>query len=191
MIVFPPQPPYQPMKTSPNTSLKKQIPSSMKKILIVAMLAVGAIAYPFLLLGALDISLVQTIQKQIGGPWEEYYENGQLETSGAYKNGRRHGPWKYFYEDGQLSQKGTYKKSKRDGLWEFYGSSDQLWQKATFKDGKQDGLWETYHDNGQLHWKITCKDGEKDGPWEEYYSDGRLSRKGREPENKASLSTFK
>ena len=54
----------------------------MKKILIVAMLAVGAIAYPFLLLGALDISLVQTIQKQIGGPWEEYYPDGRLSRKG-------------------------------------------------------------------------------------------------------------
>ena len=109
----------------------------MKKILIVAMLAVGAIAYPFLLLGALDISLVQIIQKQIGGPWEEYYENGQLEKSGAYKNGRRHGPWKYFYEE---VKKAPTKKANETGFGNFMAAATSYGKKQLLKTASKTGF---------------------------------------------------
>ncbi len=32
-----------------------------------------------------------------------YYENGRLDRSGAFKNGKPHEDWVYYYENGQIS----------------------------------------------------------------------------------------
>jgi len=34
--------------------------------------------------------------------WEGFYENGQLERRGNYKEGEQDGVWEYFDEDGKL-----------------------------------------------------------------------------------------
>ena len=49
------------------------------------------------------------------GPWEEYYENGQLMTKGTYKDGDRAGGWEEYYENGQLKMKRTYNAGGGDG----------------------------------------------------------------------------
>ena len=36
------------------------------------------------------------------GPWEKFYENGQLLEMGNYKDGEQHGLWEYFDRDGNL-----------------------------------------------------------------------------------------
>ena len=46
------------------------------------------------------------------GPWEGYYDNGQLEFKGNYKKGRPHGPWEYYDEEGNLTETKEYKNGK-------------------------------------------------------------------------------
>jgi antitoxin component YwqK of YwqJK toxin-antitoxin module len=36
------------------------------------------------------------------GYWEKYYDNGQLEYKGSYKNGERDGIWEWYYSDGHI-----------------------------------------------------------------------------------------
>ena len=43
------------------------------------------------------------------GPVETYYDNGQLEVKGTWKDGELDGPYEWYYENGQLRWKGTYK----------------------------------------------------------------------------------
>jgi hypothetical protein len=38
----------------------------------------------------------------------------------TFRRGTRHGPFNWYYENGQLSQKGTYKDGKLEGPWVFY-----------------------------------------------------------------------
>ena len=45
----------------------------------------------------------------LDGPYETFYENGQLEVRGNYKDGIEHGFQELFYKNGQLHLKGTWK----------------------------------------------------------------------------------
>ena len=43
------------------------------------------------------------------GPFEEYYDNGQLQEKGAYKDGELDGPYEQYFENGQLIEKAIFK----------------------------------------------------------------------------------
>ena len=94
---------------------------------------------------------------------ESYYENGQLEKKGNYKEGlREDGLWEFYYKNGQLLEKGNFKDGRKDGTWEYFYKNGQLSSKGNWKDNNPDGLWEEYHKNGQLSYKYNYKDGKKD-----------------------------
>ena len=93
------------------------------------------------------------------GIWEEYYDDGQLESKVSYKDGKRDGIWERYYFNGQLKSKGLYKNDNYDGIWEYYYFNGQLSSKGLYKNGKQDGIWEEYYKNGQLMFKGSYEDG--------------------------------
>ena len=43
----------------------------------------------------------------------------------TFRRGTKHGPFNWYYENGQLSQKGTYKDGKLEGPWVFYNEDDK------------------------------------------------------------------
>ena len=49
-----------------------------------------------------------------------YYENGQLQHKGTFKNGETHGLAEAYHENGQLEARGTYKDGEAHGLVERY-----------------------------------------------------------------------
>ena len=51
------------------------------------------------------------------GPWEEFYQTGELSSRGYYLNGESHGPWEHFYKNGHLYSRGSYKHGVKIGLW--------------------------------------------------------------------------
>lgn len=59
------------------------------------------------------------------GLWEEYWDNGNLQSKGSYVNGLKEGYWEY-YEDGNLISKGSYKNDLADGIWEYYYTNGRL-----------------------------------------------------------------
>ena len=102
----------------------------------------------------------------LDGPYEEYYENGQLKTKSTIRGGKVEGRWEEYYENGQLMTRGTIRDGKPDGPYEHYDENGQLQTKGTIKDGDREGPWEEYYENGQLMTRGTYKDGEQDGPYE-------------------------
>ena len=58
------------------------------------------------------------------GPFESYYENGQLELRGTNVAGKLDGPYEAYDETGQLTTKGTYKEGLRIGKWIEDGKSE-------------------------------------------------------------------
>jgi hypothetical protein len=50
------------------------------------------------------------------GPYEAYYENGQLNGRATYVAGKWHGPYETYREDG-LTWKGTYNMGEKCGEW--------------------------------------------------------------------------
>ena len=47
---------------------------------------------------------------ELDGYWEKYFENGQLQTKGAYRGGELDGHWEEYYESGQLKIRRTYRR---------------------------------------------------------------------------------
>ena len=96
---------------------------------------------------------------------EEFYSSGKLKGRASYQpksdGGKLHGPYEKFYENGQLGAKENYKDGKLDGLVESYQENGQLGMKNNWKDGELDGLFEVYTPNGQLTFKVCYKNGEE------------------------------
>ena len=66
-------------------------------------------------------------------------------------DGQRVGPWEYYYESGNLSSKGEYLNGKEIGVWELYNNfNGGLEAKGEYLNGKEIGPWEIYHENGNL-----------------------------------------
>ena len=91
-----------------------------------------------------------------------YYENGQKEGEGTFKDGKLDGLWTYWYEDGQKRGEGTFKNGKWDGKWTRWSSDGEESSELFWKDGKEwDGKWTFLHEDGQKRLEGTYKDGER------------------------------
>lgn len=81
------------------------------------------------------------------------------------------GPYEAYYENGQLWEKGILAAGEPDGLYERYYENGQLWIVATHAAGERDGPYERYYWNGQLEAGGTYNMGEACGEW---ISDGEV-----------------
>ena len=75
------------------------------------------------------------------GPYEDYYENGQLKEKSTFVAGEVNGPFESYYENGQLELRGTNVAGKLDGPYEAYDETGQLTTKGTYKEGLRIGKW--------------------------------------------------
>ena len=60
------------------------------------------------------------------------------------------GPFEWFYDNGQLMTRENYKDDKLDGLRERFYDNGQSETRGNLKDNEKFGLWESFYDNGQL-----------------------------------------
>ena len=72
----------------------------------------------------------------IDGLVEEFYDDGQLESRGNYKNGKPVSLHETFYENGQTSVKGVYKNDLEDGIWKHFDEEGNLITIEEWKDGE-------------------------------------------------------
>lgn len=80
----------------------------------------------------------------------EYYENGQIKTTGNLKNDAKDGLWKQFYENGKLKNEGNYSNGKKTDEWKLY-----------YENGKINAIG-SYDKKGfpiAYSWKIYSKEG--------------------------------
>ena len=66
---------------------------------------------------------------------EGYYENGNLEYVGNYKDGVEHGEFLYYYEDGTLQYEENWKNGQEHGTTKEYAPDGQLVLEQEWKDG--------------------------------------------------------
>ena len=41
---------------------------------------------------------------KVDGLWEQYWDNGQLDNKGNYKDGKKDGLWEWYYPNGKRSR---------------------------------------------------------------------------------------
>ena len=67
---------------------------------------------------AIISSMAYTQGKEKHGPFQDYYKNGNLKTSGTYERGKKLGHWKYYYPNGKLKKEMVFAPA---GIWNGHG----------------------------------------------------------------------
>ncbi len=67
------------------------------------------------------------------GLFTEYYESGQIASTGPYKDGLEHGHWIDYYENGQIAAEGEYAHGEERGTWLYYDENGNLEDEETFE----------------------------------------------------------
>ena len=109
------------------------------------------------------------------GPFETYYETGQLKSKSFFIDGVKDGVTKTYHSNGQLKSKSFFKYGNKVGLWEIYREDGELVERKSFKDGVPEIERQTVilkYPNGQFQRKESYKSGVKDGLWESYHKNG-------------------
>jgi antitoxin component YwqK of YwqJK toxin-antitoxin module len=101
-----------------------------------------------------------SIKEIINGPMVEYYKEGQIKTTGHYKNGFLSGECKQFYQTGELHKTLNYENGKLTGVFKEFYQTGQLKESGNFINGVQVGVKKTYYDTGELQSVEYFKNGQ-------------------------------
>ena len=147
-----------------------------------------------LLLGILMVMILGACSDKIDdGPFEYYWENGQILEKGTIKNGVLDGSYVAYYENGQLFQEASYDLDKcisneffyQNGVLmaegqcgtkaRFYFSNGALSCAMNYKDFKKHGSSECFYLNGDLSVKENYSNDKKDGKFQYFAPSGYIS----------------
>ena len=107
------------------------------------------------------------------GPWQYYYETGDVKSEGVYENNRQVGEWKFFFKDGKQEQVGHFNRGVLEGKWEWYYPEGKKLRVENYNKGKRDGDFFEFSLNGDTVTRGTYIDGEMNGFWKTIYGDVR------------------
>lgn len=136
-----------------------EINQKMKKILVIAFLAVFTIscAQKKVVEATYENGkprVVKYYNKKAGElileKEEVFYENQQKKMEGTYKNDLRNGSWKAWYEDGTLWSEGEYNNGKRSGLGIAYHENGKKYIEGMYREDARVGIWQFYDTSGML-----------------------------------------
>ena len=54
----------------------------------------------------------------------------------TFENGKKTGPFQTYYNSGELLVSGNYKDGKKDDLWEYFNEDGSILGSETFKNGQ-------------------------------------------------------
>lgn len=134
--------------------------------------------------------LFQICIAQNDGPYEVYYDEGQIKTVGQHKNGERVGKWKGYHANGNIREEYSFtndKKNKetkcyfKDGSlsFELYKIDGFYLQKEYYRSGElrfenqlENGYFKEYYKNGAIKISSNYRDLQLHGLWVKYFPDG-------------------
>ena len=95
---------------------------------------------------------------------EEFLVDGKLEGK-AY----------YYSQEGKLDHSGAYKNGKQDSIWTFYFAEGNKKGEERYFEGKKSGPASYWYKNGKLY--LTCKFVEDlpDSTWTSYFENGKIN----------------
>ncbi len=114
--------------------------------------------------------------KMFYGPWEFYYNNGQLKSKGVLNDREnKDGEWIFYYRNGMLKEHSTYLDDSLTGKCSFWFDNGNLSSECDYKDNKEEGEKTTYYFNGLVRSIAQYKGGKKNGVAKGYKATGLLS----------------
>ena len=88
--------------------------------------------------------------RHIRTKYEDYYVD---------EENLRQGKCKSYYEGGELERKGYYKDDKLNGECKWYWENGKILEEKFYKDGKLEGEYKRYYEDGRLEEEGYFKDG--------------------------------
>ena len=108
----------------------------------------------------------------------EYYENGQKESEGSYKDGKEDGLHKYWHENGQMSAEENWNDGKLEGKVFSWYENGQMSAEENWKDDNKNGKLTTWYENGQIESESYFNDHNEDGKWTNWHENGQVHSEG-------------
>jgi antitoxin component YwqK of YwqJK toxin-antitoxin module len=99
-----------------------------------------------------------------------------VESEGEYVNGKKSGYWKfYYYDSGNLQKQGSYKDDLKNGWWQEYDSIGNLMSEGNYVHNNINGYCKSYQ-NGILSSEGSYYNNDRRGAWKFYDDKGTLIR---------------
>jgi antitoxin component YwqK of YwqJK toxin-antitoxin module len=119
----------------------------------------------------------------LNGEYKKWYNNGQMNFQGYYKDGERENEYKSWRPTGQLLEHMIYNK---DGTNEYkmWYENEQIWMHMYSKGDKREGEYKRWYEDGKLMVQKFYKDGEEEGECKWWHPNGRLASQGYYKEGK-------
>ncbi len=133
------------------------------------------------------------------GKWFSFYENGNIQMEGSFKDDLKDGYFKEYSENGDLIRISKYSDGqlqpeaseiqKLEVQKEYY-SNGNVKISAMFRNGIPEGIRKEYDSAGRIEKAqlfkngrivgegLVKEDGNREGPWREYYEEGQLKAEG-------------
>lgn len=113
------------------------------------------------------------------GPFEIYYESGQLMVSGvALRDGRHVGPYESFHESGELCSKHVYEDGELwSGVHKSFDKNGAISSEYTYKGGMLHGECVSYYDDGTVMERTRYENDLPHGLQEYFDADGLLKER--------------
>jgi len=117
-----------------------------------------------------------------------YYSNGQVQSSGPYKDDVPFGQHRIYNEDGSPKRADIYDSGRivasgpidsgdvQEGDWKEYYETGQLKDEGMYHKGLKVGEWKYYFLDGKKFEVGKYKDGKQTGHWLWYFEDGTVRR---------------
>ncbi|NRD21250.1 energy transducer TonB [Winogradskyella eckloniae] len=131
-------------------------------------------------------------QAKPDGPYKDYYETGELQKEGQYKNNKRVGQWKQYHKNGQISKTYSYDNGKLNREQVSYYDTGIVSHKTEledniyvnfrfFKSGNleskrqlKSGYFTSFYESGAKEIVATYLEFDLVGEWKKYYESGQI-----------------
>ena len=81
-----------------------------------------------------------------------------------------------YYQNGEMQFEGEYKDGQKDGLWVSWFENGEKWSEANFLGGISEGRETVWYKSGVKNYEGYYLDGKLDGKWTFWDADGNVSK---------------
>lgn len=104
------------------------------------------------------------------GMVEKWYESGQPQFRGEFRDGLPQGEHTTWYLHGQMWGNGRYEDGLEHGKWRKWHQNGELYSEWSMERGAWNGIYTEWHDNGKKRIEVEFIKGLRQGPqymWDE------------------------
>ena len=94
-------------------------------------------------------SRAKYVNCQLNGLFEEFYENGNLESKVYFEGDQQWGEYIGYWKNGNIARRGNYRNGSHVGIWEYF-AEDGTFQTQTdfdFVNKKSQEIWREVYSN--------------------------------------------